>query len=65
MLELFKGQLTLDEVKYSMPYKEALLLRDVRIERLKAEREELEKDRQAEANRQAREASRNKIILPN
>lgn len=64
MLELFKGQLTLEEIQYKMPYKEALLLRDVRIERLKAEREEMEKERQAEADRQAREAARNKIMLP-
>jgi hypothetical protein len=64
MLELFKGQLDFDDIKYNMPYKEALLLRDVRIERLKKEREELDKERQAEASRHSREAARNKIILP-
>jgi hypothetical protein len=64
MLELFKGQMTLEEIQYKLPYKEALLLRDVRIERLKSERDELDKERQAEANRQAREAARNKIMAP-
>jgi hypothetical protein len=65
MLELFKGQLDFDHIKYKMPYKEALLLRDVRIERLKKEREDLEKERAAEAKRQQSEANRNKIIVPN
>jgi hypothetical protein len=64
MLELFKGQMTLEEIQYKLPYKEALLLRDVRIERLKAERDELDRERQAEANRQAREAARGKILAP-
>jgi hypothetical protein len=64
MLELFKGQLSFDDIKYNMPYKEALLLRDVRVERLKKEREDLDRERQAEAARQQREAARNKIILP-
>lgn len=63
MLELFKGQVTLEEIKYKMPYKEALLLREQRIKRLKEEREELEKERQQEADRQKREQARNKIIL--
>jgi hypothetical protein len=64
MLELFKGQLDFDDIKYNMPYKEALLLRDVRVERLKKEREELERERQAEASKQSREAARSKIHLP-
>lgn len=64
MLELYNGQLDLDKIMYEMPYKEALLLRDVRIERKKREREELEKERQAEASRRAREEARNKIFLP-
>jgi hypothetical protein len=64
MLELYNGQLDLDKIMYEMPYKEALLLRDVRIERKKREREELEKERQAEASRRAREEARNKIHLP-
>jgi hypothetical protein len=64
MLELYNGQLDLDKIMYEMPYKEALLLRDVRIERKKREREELEKERQAEASRRAREEARSKIYLP-
>ena len=64
MLELYNGQLDLDKIMYEMPCKEALLLRDVRIERKKREREELEKERQAEAIRRAREEARNKIFLP-
>jgi hypothetical protein len=62
MLELFKGQLDFDDIKYNMPYKEALLLRDVRVERLKKEREELEKERKAEATRQASESARSRIL---
>jgi len=49
MLELFKGQLDIDYIKYGMSYKEALLLRDTRVERLKKEREEIEKDREIES----------------
>lgn len=63
MLELFKGQVSFEEIKHTMPYKEALMLRDVRVERLKKEREEIEKERQAEAAKQSRDAARNKIIL--
>lgn len=62
MLELYKGQISLNEIKYEMPYKEALLLREVRVERLKNEREQLEKERQAEAARQ--KAEQNRIIIP-
>jgi hypothetical protein len=51
MLELYKGQLTFDEIKHDMPYKEALMLREVRIERLKAEREQIESERKAEEQR--------------
>ena len=36
MLALFKGQLSLNEIK-SMPYKEFIFLRDARIKRLKDE----------------------------
>jgi len=49
MLELFKGQLDIEYIKYGMSYKETLLLRDTRIKRLKKEREEIEKEREAEA----------------
>jgi len=65
MLELFKGQMTLEEIQYGLSYKEALRFRDTRIKRLKKEKEEMELERQAEAERHAREAARNKIILPN
>lgn len=64
MLELYNGQIDLYKIMYEMPYKEALLLRDVRIERKKREREELERERQAEASRRSREEARNKIFLP-
>lgn len=64
MLELFKGQIDLDQIKYELPYKEALLLRDVRAERLKKEKEEIEKEREAQARKQERENTRNKILMP-
>jgi hypothetical protein len=61
MLELFKGQLDLDKIKYDLPYKEALLLREVRMDRLKKEKEDLEKERKEDADRQKAEANRNRI----
>lgn len=64
MLELYKGQLDLDKIKYEMPYKEALLMREVRVDRLKSEREELEKERELENSRQARENARSQIMKP-
>lgn len=39
MLALFKGQLTLSEIK-NMPYKELIFLREARINRLKAENDQ-------------------------
>lgn len=63
MLELFKGQLELDKIMHEMPYKEALLLRDVRLERLKKEREDIEKEREAEVKKQQAEQARNKIYV--
>ena len=65
MLELFKGQIQLDELKHGLPYKEALLLREARIERLKREKEDLDRERKEEADRQKAEAARNKIHIPN
>jgi F0F1-type ATP synthase epsilon subunit len=62
MLELFKGQLTLDDVKHGLTYKEAITLRKVRIERLKKEKEELERERAAENEKAKREQARNKIL---
>lgn len=64
MMELYKGQLSLDEVRHELSYKELLLLKQVRIERLEREREEIEKQRAAEAKEQSSQAARNKIILP-
>jgi hypothetical protein len=39
MLYLFKGQLSLNDMK-NMPYKELIMLREARINRLKAENEQ-------------------------
>jgi hypothetical protein len=64
MLELFKGQLTYDDIKYKMVYKEALALRQTRIDRLEKERKEIEKERAEENAKIQREQARNKIILP-
>lgn len=36
MIDLFKGQITLDDIFYKLTYKEALILRDCRIKRLEA-----------------------------
>lgn len=38
-LDLFKNQIPLEDLKYNMPYREAIMLRDIRIDRLKKERE--------------------------
>jgi hypothetical protein len=65
MLELYKGQLTYDEIKNKLVYKEAIALRQVRIDRLEKERKELEKEREAENQRMQKEQARNKIITPN
>ncbi len=64
MLELFKGQLSIEDLKHNLTHKEALLLREIRSERLRKEREELEKERAKEAEAAKREANRSKIILP-
>lgn len=62
MLELFKGQIPLDTLKYELSYKESLQLRDARVDRLKKEREEMEKERQAELSKQKREQARQSIL---
>ena len=62
MLELFKGQLTINEIKHGMTYKEMLSLRKSRIERLEKERKELEKERKEEQEKAARQNARNKIL---
>lgn len=45
MMELFKGQVSMDYLFHTLTYKEALLLREARLERLKREKEELENER--------------------
>ena len=55
MLELYKGQAELNDFKTNMPYKEAILLREARIQRYKKEKEEAEKEREREAAKQARD----------
>jgi len=65
MLELYKGQMSYDEIKNKLVYKEAIALRQVRIERLEKERKELEKEREAENQKMQKEQARSKMILPN
>ena len=55
MLELYKGQMSYDEIKNKLVYKEAIALRQVRIERLEKERKELEKEREAENQKMQKE----------
>jgi len=62
MLELFKGQLDTDYIKYGMSYKEALLLRDTRVKRLKKEKEEIEKEREVEAAKMKQEQARQMLL---
>jgi F0F1-type ATP synthase epsilon subunit len=62
MLELFKGQLTYEELTTKLTYKEALTLRDVRVERLQKEREELEKEREKENQKIQQQQARDKIV---
>lgn len=54
MLELYKGQISLDDLQYSRSYKEALLLRESRVQRYKKERDEAEREREREAAKQTR-----------
>lgn len=56
MLELFKGQVSEEYLFHSLTYKEAILLREVRLERLKREKEELEKERKDAELKQRRES---------
>lgn len=56
MLELFKGQLSYSDLFIGLTYREANYIRGVRIERLKKEREEIEKERKAMESRQRRES---------
>jgi hypothetical protein len=45
-----------------MSYKEALLLREVRVNRLQKEREEIEREREIEAAKLKREQTRQSIL---
>lgn len=44
-MELFKGQVSEEYLFHTLTYKEALLLRDRRLERLKREKEHMEEER--------------------
>lgn len=55
MMELYKGNAILDKIMTEMPYKQALLLRDVRSERLERERKEIERQRKEEESKQFKE----------
>lgn len=55
-MELYKGQLSFDDISYKLTYKEAIKLREVRIERLKREREEMEKERKEAESKQRRDS---------
>lgn len=63
MLALYEGQIDIDQLKYEMPYKEQLLLRDIRVERLKNEEKRQQDERQRiEASQRAKEA-RDSIVI--
>ena len=40
MLNLYKGQITMDDLKYNLSYKEALLMKEVREKRLLEEQKQ-------------------------
>lgn len=61
MLELFKGQLSYEELK-ELSHKEAISLREARIRRLEIERDELERERERETAKQERENARRSIL---
>lgn len=60
MLTLFKGQLSIDDIMYNIPYKELIELKSAREERLIAEHKELE---DMEKSRE-QEDIRNRILQP-
>lgn len=63
MLALYEGQIDMNLLKYEMPYKEQLLLRDIRVERLKNEEKRQQDERQRiEASQRAKEA-RDSIVI--
>lgn len=63
MLDLYKGSIGLYQLMHEFPYKEALRFRDIRVKRLKAQREEMEAERKKEAAAQAAQ-NRPKIYVP-
>lgn len=38
-LDLYKNQIPLNDLKYNIPYREAIMLRDIRVDRLRKERD--------------------------
>lgn len=60
MLELYKGQLSYADLFKNLSYREALYLRDARVDRLKKEREEMERERKELEAKQRREAILNR-----
>lgn len=54
-LELFKGQLTLDDIKH-MPYPELLRFREARTKRLKKETEEIQEKNKMRQSQDVRSA---------
>lgn len=45
MLELYKGTISIDDMKYKYSHKELMLLRDVRVERLRQEQAAMDGDK--------------------
>lgn len=65
MLELYKGQLTYDDIVNKLVYKQSILLREVRLKRLEKERKEIEKERALENQKMQSQQARDKMVLPN
>lgn len=62
MLEIFKGQMTINEILHVVPYKILLIIRDERIKRLKSEREEMDKLAAQQAELEKKNSIRNQIL---
>lgn len=62
MLELFAGQLSYNDIMHNISYRELLLIREKRIKRKLAEREEMEKEHARELEERNREFARNAIM---
>lgn len=48
MLDLFKGTISIDDMKYKYSYRELLTIKKARVDRLRKEQEAYEKSRQSE-----------------